>query len=170
MSRCQHSVLVGVDNPFRCRSSPNKALALVVCLFAVTSLFGCAINRDFASVAPGVEFTQLKKFYVVKLGPDERGVNRLIKDQLITMGYDATTGAENRPPNDVDAVVTYRDKWWWDITTYMLELTITFRDHNTQRMLATGNSYHTSLSRRSPEEMVREVLTNIFEESRKGKR
>lgn len=169
MPRCQHSILVGVDNPFRCRSSPTKALALVVCLFAVTSLFGCAINRDFASVEPGVEFTQLKKFYVVKLGPDERGIGSLIKDQLITMGFDVTTGAENRPPNDVDAVVTYRDKWVWDFTMYLLELTITFRDHNTQRMLATGLSYHTSLSRRSPEEMVREVLTNIFEESRKKK-
>ncbi len=169
MSRCQHSVLVDVDNPFRCRSSPNKALALVICLFAVTSLFGCAINRDNASATSGVDFTQLKKFYVVKLGPDRQSTSRLIKDQLITMGHDATVGTENRPPNDVHAVVTYQDKWMWDITMYMLELTITFRDHKTQRMLATGNSYHSSLSRRSPEEMVREVLTNIFEELRKGK-
>jgi hypothetical protein len=35
-----------------------------------------------------------------------------------------------------------------------------------QRVLAVGNSYHTSLTRKSPEEMVDEVLTNIFNASK----
>jgi hypothetical protein len=62
----------------------------------------------------------------------------------------------------VDAIVTYVDKWFWDITMYMLELTITLRDPKTDFPLATGNSYHTSMTRKSPEGMVDEVLTNIF--------
>jgi hypothetical protein len=62
----------------------------------------------------------------------------------------------------VDAIVTYVDKWFWDITMYMLELTITLRDPKTDFPLATGSSYHTSMTRKSPEGMVDEVLTNIF--------
>jgi hypothetical protein len=50
----------------------------------------------------------------------------------------------------------------WDITMYMLELTITMSDAKTDFTLASGNSYHTSLTRKSPEEMVAEVLGNIF--------
>ena len=49
---------------------------------------------------------------------------------------------------------TYKDKWMWDITMYMIELTITFREPGTDYPLAEGNSYHTSLTRKSPEEMV----------------
>ena len=44
----------------------------------------------------------------------------------------------------------------------MLELTITLRDPETKFPMATGNSYHTSLTRLSPEEMVEEVLGSIF--------
>jgi len=50
----------------------------------------------------------------------------------------------------------------WDITMYMLELTITLRNPTNNFPMATGNSYHTSLTRKSPAEMVEEVLTNIF--------
>lgn len=50
----------------------------------------------------------------------------------------------------------------WDITMYMLELTITLRDPVNNTPLAVGNSLHSSLTRKSPEEMVDEVLTNIF--------
>jgi hypothetical protein len=49
----------------------------------------------------------------------------------------------------------------WDITMYMLELTINFRDPKNNFPLASGNSFHTSLTRKSPEEMVDEVLNNI---------
>ncbi|MDP2279487.1 MAG: hypothetical protein Q8K51_14830, partial [Nitrospirota bacterium] len=50
----------------------------------------------------------------------------------------------------------------WDITMFMLELTITLRNPTNNFPMAVGNSYHTSLTRKSPEEMVEEVLTNIF--------
>ena len=56
-----------------------------------------------------------------------------------------TTG--DKAPARVDALVTYADKWMWDITMYMLELT----DHRARpedriTRSPTGNSYHTSLT------------------------
>ena len=78
-------------------------------------------------------------------------------------GYSSTLGPElPQAAYKVDSVVTYVDKWMWDITLYMLELTVTLREPINNQPLAVGNSYHTSLTRKSPEEMVDEVLGNIF--------
>ena len=66
----------------------------------------------------------------------------------------------------MDIAVDYADKWMWDITMYMKELTITFRDPKTNVPLGSGNSFHGSLTRKSPKEMVDEVLTNIFNKAK----
>ncbi len=50
----------------------------------------------------------------------------------------------------------------WDMTMYMIELTINIKDTKTDTLLATGNSYHSSLTRKSPQEMVDEVVDNIY--------
>ena len=97
----------------------------------------------------------------MKSPEDKREVDKLIEDQLVKMGFTATSGPE-MPPYKADAVVTYKDKWFWDITMYMLELTITLRNPTNNFPMAVGNSFHTSLTRKSQEEMVEEVLTNIF--------
>lgn len=73
-----------------------------------------------------------------------------------------TTTTGDTTAANADAVITYVDKWMWDITMYMIELTIQVRDPKTDFTLAVGNSYHTSLTRKSPTEMVDEVMANIF--------
>jgi hypothetical protein len=145
-----------------------RRIGLLLCLAVFTAIQGCAINREMAAVTPDVELAHLKKFYVVKFDPDGRGINTLIMAELGRMGFDAATGLEAAAPKTVDAIVTYRDKWQWDITMYMIELRIFIREPATQILLATGTSYHTSLTRKSPEEMVAEVLANIFAKARKA--
>lgn len=136
--------------------------ASLVCALALAALQGCAVNRESASTSPDVDLSHLKKFYVVKFAPDQRGVNMLIANELNKLGFEASTGLDVDTPKDVDAVVTYEDKWMWDMTMYMIGLTIYMREPGTNRLLAVGHSYHTSLTRKSPPEMVAEVLTNIF--------
>jgi len=135
-----------------------KVLAVILSFLL---LGGCA-NRATSKITPGTDLDALNKFYVVKFIPDGRGINKLISGRLNEMGHPATTGPESMVPEDIDVIVTYKDKWMWDITMYMIELTITFREPDTDYPLAEGNSYHTSLTRKSPEEMVDEILTNIF--------
>lgn len=101
---------------------------------------------------------------MLKFAPDKRGINNIIADKLGSMGYQVRTGADTAYREDV--LVTYKDKWMWDITMYMIELTITLRDPKTEFPLATGNSFHTSLTRKSPQEMVDEVIGNIFKQER----
>jgi len=138
-----------------------------ICVLALAALQGCAINRESASTSPDVDLSQLKKFYVVKFAPDQRGINMVIANELTRLGFEASTGLDLDAPKDVDAIVTYEDKWQWDMTMYMIGLTITMREPGSNRLLAIGHSYHTSLTRKSPPEMVAEVLTNIFKAKNK---
>lgn len=140
----------------------KKILKLVAMLGLVALITtGCAVNRATGSVDPSTNLSALKTMYVKKTPADDGGTNVLIADKLRTKGVTVTTGAE-APPSNVDAVVTYIDKWMWDMTMYMLELTITIRDPKTDFPMATGNSYHTSLTRLAPKEMVNEVVDNIY--------
>ena len=140
----------------------HKLFFLLIVIFLIS---GC-VNRFSAKWAPSASLTNTASFYVIKLGPDGRGINKLISDKLVYMGYKSTTGLGVDIQSNVDIVVDYADKWMWDITMYMLELTITFRDPKTDVPLGSGNSYHTSLTRKSPQEMVDEVLTNIFKKAK----
>ncbi len=148
----------------------RKCLSVVIaCIIGATVLSGCAVNRESAKVTPGVDLKTLKSFYVVKFGERQNDVHTLIRDGLIAMGYKASAGVDKKPTGKVDAIVTYRDRWMWDITMYMLELTITLRNPETQFPMAVGNSFHTSITRKSKEEMVEEVLGNIFGKPKKAK-
>jgi len=134
-------------------------------LTAFLSLFllsGCARNKSDAYLFPGQDLTRINSYYVVKLEADDRGVNELIVKKLAALGKQATTGAAADAPEQVDAMVTYVDKWMWDITMYMIELTVVIEDPKDNFPLARGNSLHTSLTRLSPEKMVDEVITTIF--------
>ena len=140
-----------------------KVSALIALVVSLTT--GCAVNKATSSVDPSTNLTGLKTMYIKKLPDDNGGTNMLIADKLRTKGVTVTTGTE-APPNNIDAVVTYMDKWMWDFTMYMLQLTITIRDPKSDFPLATGNSLHTSLTRLSPTEMVNEVVENIYKDAK----
>jgi hypothetical protein len=134
---------------------------LVLIILGLTS--GCAVNKTSATVSPDVDLSKVKTFYVIQQPKDQRGVERIISDNLTARGFKATAGPDpGKPPADVDAVVTYVDKWMWDLTMYLVELTVVVRDPRNNYPMATANSFHTSMTRKSPPEMVDEVLTNIF--------
>lgn len=140
-----------------------RRLLLAISIFAVMGLFsGCAVNRASASLMPDADLGKVKSVYVVQQPTDSKGVDQALKEALLKRGLTATVGPAQSPPYPADAVVTYVDKWVWDLTMYLLELTVTVRSPVNEFPLATGNSYHTSLTRKSPKEMAEEVVTNIF--------
>jgi hypothetical protein len=142
-----------------------KKLGFIFALLVAAALStGCAVNRATAKVDPSANLAALKTMHVVKLPEEDAGIDTLIAEDLRRRGYSVTTGTER--PAKVDAVVTYVDRWMWDITMYLLELTVMIREPETEFPMATGNSFHTSLTRKSPPAMVEEVMTNIFKEQK----
>ena len=144
----------------------KRIASVIAVFFAVTLSSGCA-NMATATLTPGTDLGRLKSFYVIKQPKDKHGVNKLIEDRLTKMGYTVKVGPE-LPGNTygTDSTVRYLDKWVWDITLYMIELTITLRNPANDFPMAKGYSMHTSLTRKSREEMVEEVLTNIFKSAK----
>lgn len=125
-------------------------------LAIVIALTGCASLN--AAHSPTADLGKAKTFYVQKLAADDRGIEQIIAKRLTQWGYQASTGATETPAAQVDAIVTYQDRWMWDITMYMLRLTVQVRDGSSGTILASAESYRPSLQRRSPEEMVEETL------------
>ena len=131
----------------------------------------CSVLSACASIhssrAPGTDLSSLRTFYVQKLPDDDNGIEKMISDQLNTMGYRSTYGTVENPPAEVDAVVTYVDKWMWDMSMYMIRLTVQIRDAKTRSILASAESYRPSLERKSPDQMVAEVMKELFKKEEK---
>ncbi len=133
-----------------------------------TTLMGC-INSLSANLTPGTPVPAAARRYHVVTGTDDsEHVDQLIVHRLLAMGFQATAGSREAAPADADVVVTYRDKWMWDMTLYLLDLTITLRKPQSGFPFAEGNVMHGSTSRRSPEKMVDEVLSEVFRKMKEG--
>ena len=138
----------------------NKFIA-ITCLSIIPLFPGCATNLT-SNLVPGASLDELGKIFVVRFEPDKRHLNSIIADKLALMGHPAVAGEADEVPDDIDTLVTYRDNWHWDITMYMIRINIQFRNRKTKELIASGESYRTSLARKSPEEMIYETLVEIL--------
>ena len=137
-----------------------KKIALGAMLIVTALLVACATTNS--ARAPDADLHKLKTFYVARLPADERGIEKLIRDRLTVMGYQCTSGDAEMPSSPVDAIVTYQDRWMWDITMYMIKLDIQVHDGVTGAILANGEVMRPSLQRKSPDGMVEETLGVVF--------
>ena len=131
-----------------------KATRLVILLSALLILSGCAeitVHR-----APTVDMTARGKMFVVHSASDSRHLERIIATQLTKRGCSATYGEQQDIPEDVDIIVEYVDRWMWDITMYMVNITIEFKDAKTETLIASAKSYRPSLQRGTPVDMIKE--------------
>jgi integrase len=137
-------------------------IATILAPLGLLWLTGCAVNEATAARVSDMDLKAIKTIYVVEHADDTHKVAEVIKKNLTNRGYQVSVGKGMSPPYPADAAVTYIDKWMWDLSMYMIELNITFRNPTTDFPALSGNSLHTSLSRKAPEAMVQEVLDNIF--------
>jgi hypothetical protein len=128
-------------------------------VFFMIGLYGC-VNNSTKNVLPRADLSKIKTICVEKFEPDGRGLHLLIADSLAKFSYKASVS--NKCEGNVDAVLTYRDKWRWDITMYMLSISMKLSEPDTGFPLAYGQALHTSLTRQTPQETINEVLANIF--------
>jgi hypothetical protein len=127
---------------------------------AALLLAGCATLES--AKAPDANLSGLKSFYVTKEAGDDHGIDAIITTRLSSMGYLAGSGDAPQPADRVDAIVTYQDRWMWDITMYMIKLDVQLRDGTSGAVIARAEAVRPSLQRKSPEGMVQEVLGEIF--------
>lgn len=131
----------------------------ILSLFFVVLFSGCSIVSQEAFVV--VNKSHINSYFVEHQPNDKREINKLIEARIKKQGYII---ANNRM--DADIIVTYTDLWYWDITNYLINLRVIFRDSKDRYPTIVGNNLRTSLARKDPEFMVDEVLTQMFEKQR----
>ena len=134
--------------------------SLVSVLFATAILLGLAgCSTPTATVSAKANFQLRKSMYVaVVKGEEEWESYPFIQRYLQERGYSVLSGPAANVPANMDCVFTPSEKWAWDVTTYLRDLTITVTDPKTGELLATGRSSRASLNRKSAENMTREVM------------
>ena len=153
-------------------SPPNQSQrSLLSRLFIIPALVALAwsqtacVHDATRQLSPSYSTTKinsLHSFYVRQHGQDDHNLAGTIAAQLRQMGYTASHGTSRKAPQRVDAVVTYTDRWMWDITMYMLSLDMQLRDPATDVTLASAKVVRTSLVRKSEPEMARETLIKLL--------
>ena len=135
---------------------------------ALLSALPSCVHQNTRQLAPGLSeagVARMRTFYVRKDADDEHKLGEEIVGALQGMGYRATTGSAPSPSGRVDGVITYSDKWMWDITMYMISLDVQLREPGSDATLATAKTVRTSLVRKSQKEMVRETLAKLLKNS-----
>ncbi len=132
-------------------------------LLVLPGFLGCSYKHLYGETMQGVDLQARHRIYVVHQPKDKQQINSMIANRLKRAGFEATAGMDvSDAPADVDAIVTYEDHWQWDMSMYLIVLRIDFRDPKTQELLASGQSYRTSLDRKPPAFMVDEIITAMF--------
>ena len=158
-------LLMNTNNKKRPEWSRMVKLAIVSAI--IITLDSCA-HESTRELSPNFSesgITRMKSFYVRRHADDDYKLGEEITSQLQVMGYQAICGSTGSPPVKVDAVITYMDKWTWDMTMYLLSLDVQLRQPGSDATLATAKTLRTSAVRRSQKEMVRETLAKLLEDS-----
>ena len=106
---------------------------------------------------PGADVRERHTAYVVCRPEEDANICQMLAENLRAHGLTVQTGTGS-PPADVQVVVTYEDRWAWDMATYLLTLRVDMRDPHTNVLLATAQVFATSLVRRSPARMAQESI------------
>ena len=103
----------------------------VLLLCAVVTAIGCASGAArYAGELPGSRLSEMRRFYVEKQAEDPRDIHLAIRDELRALGLDADAG-DAAPPDGYDAIITYVDRYQWDVTMFCIQLTLYVKDTQT---------------------------------------
>ncbi len=114
------------------------------------------------NVNPGVDLKSFKSVYVID-DKDDSTTAPLVADRLRAQGYVVRTGLAENMPADTQCLVKIQEQWFWDLTTYLLQLQIELRNPQTQASYAYGTVRRVQPRGRRPAEiMSTEVVNAIF--------
>ncbi len=138
-------------------------LRLIRILFLALSLSACSTALKIEPVAVQYKAPNLA-YFVENHGKDKRHLEQVIAAELKKRGLNATSGFHDQRPAKFDILVLYEDRWQWDMTNYLIHLRIDLRAPVTNVLLGSGSSYQTSLARESEDEVVRDIISGMFDD------
>ena len=137
----------------------NLGLAIIgLCLLSV----GCAGTS--ATPLGAAARVDTATFYVENHGTDQRNIESVIAGALEARGVRATGGHRGQAPENVDFIVSYEDRWGWDMRTYLRLIRIDVRDAKSGAIVGSSESHQDSLTAmgKSWEEIVESTTAQLF--------
>lgn len=116
----------------------------ILALFLVLTMAACSRTSGLP-VAPAA-YSNQQVWFVERHPRDGRDLAALIAEALKARGVNATSGPGVQRPGSIDLLVTYEDRWQWDMRMYLLDLRIDVRDPKTLAIVAYGQSFQDSLA------------------------
>ncbi len=127
------------------------------------SLVGCVGNTSGQLTLPK-EQVQAGSYFVQRHDKDDRDLASTIAKAMQARGLHATAGTVSQRPAEATYVVTYVDKWMWDMRMYLYDLRIDLRDARDQSILGYGQSMQSSLKAmgQTHEDVINRALDQLF--------
>ncbi len=113
---------------------------VVLALFAVACAGKSATPLSEAARSGGAVF------WVENHGSDARNLEEIIANALRLRGLEASGGQQSARPADFDFLVTYVDRWSWDMRTFLAKISINVEDATSGQIVATSESHQDSLT------------------------
>lgn len=130
-------------------------------LFALAALLAGCTSVD-TRTDTAVDLGKFRHIYVESAANDSNHLDVLIAQELGRLGYDATSGVRTLRPDNAELVITYDSQWEWDFRTYLISLNVSVRGAEAGQLLGSGRIFHPGVTKKSPAEMVHEVITKLF--------
>src|SRR5215217_3717918 len=96
----------------------------VRCFVPVTLVLLCSIGCAKVTGGPtaGSDLQALRTYYVVR--DKQTDATDAVQKELARRGFAATSGPKSSMPSETQCKVLVQDKWWWDITPYLMDLKV----------------------------------------------
>lgn len=103
-------------------------------------------------------------YCVERHAEDTRDLASIIAAKLRERGLQAKSGAAGEALTGCDYVVSYTDRWFWDMRMYLADLRIELRDARDKTILGYGQSSQSSLKAmgQTQEDVVATALDQLF--------
>lgn len=122
-------------------------------------LAGCASYT--ADVEPGTQFSNFRKIWVKTNLDDNHAIDRLLVQVLKARGFEAEYGPMTMMPRDMQAIVSYRDRWTWDFKNHMTSLEIEVREVKSERQVAAASFVGPASLTITPLEVVERLVRDL---------
>jgi hypothetical protein len=144
----------------------NRVMSLArsgVMLLVVGLLAGCVgTTTGQLNLAP--DAARQATYFVELHDKDARNLAATIAERMQVRGLRAVSGTSAQRSPEAQYVVTYTDRWMWDMRMYLFDLRIDLRDAGTQSIVGYGQSMQSSLKAmgKSHADIVDAALDQLF--------
>ncbi len=115
----------------------------------------------FAGELPGSRLSEMRRFYVQHQEEDPRDIHLAIQEEMQAHGLEVDAG-KGPPTGEYDGIVTYVDRYVWDMTMFCQQLTVYVTDTRTGYITATGWSWRPGTVRKTPKGHARLIFAEMF--------